>query len=396
MKDILIVANFVSGMDGKDNNRFTYLAKELSMNHNVELVASNFYHAKKVFRTGDYSNLPYKVTLLPELGYSKNISFRRFISHKVFGKNVKKYLSKRKKPDLIYCAVPSIHAAKFCADYAKKNAVKFIIDIQDLWPEAFKMVLNIPLISDMIFEPMKKKANKIYAQADEIVAVSKTYCERARRENKKNVSIHPVYLGTNLLTFDENVMKHKNEKEKPIGELWLGYCGTLGSSYDIKCVIDALSIVEERGYKSPKFIIMGDGPKKQEFENYANCKKVNVEFMGRIPYENMCAILCQCDIVVNPIVKGSAATIINKHGDYAASGKPLINTQESKEYLELVNEYKMGINCESGNCLQLAESIIFFLNNEEVAQQMGANARKCAEERFDRKHTYKEIFELFC
>ncbi len=37
--------------------------------------------------------------------------------------------------------MPSLDVAKVAAKYAKENNIRFIIDIQDLWPEAFRMVL---------------------------------------------------------------------------------------------------------------------------------------------------------------------------------------------------------------------------------------------------------------
>ena len=43
----------------------------------------------------------------------------------------------------------------------------------------------------------------------------------------------------------------------------------------------------------------------------------------------MVGMLGVCDIAVNSISKGAAQSIINKHGDYAAAGLPVVNTQES-------------------------------------------------------------------
>lgn len=57
----------------------------------------------------------------------------------------------------------------------QKNKIPLIIDIQDLWPEAFKMAFNIPIISDILFAPMMRQANNIYSRADVIMAVSDTY-----------------------------------------------------------------------------------------------------------------------------------------------------------------------------------------------------------------------------
>lgn len=256
------------------------------------------------------------------------------------------------------------------------------------------MVFNIPIVSNVLFYPLKKIANKAYKNADAICAVSESYVKRALEVNKKISSGKAVFLGTELNKFDSNVKKNKIKKTKD--ELWLAYCGSLGDSYDIKGVIDALNIVRSRGESVPRFIVMGSGEKELEFKNYAESKGIEAVFTGNLPYEKMCGLLCECDITVNPIVKGSAASIINKHGDYAASGLPVLNTQESEEYRKLVEQYQMGFNCENGNAKDLAEKMIKLIKDSDLRRIMGNNARKCAEEKFDRKNSYREIEKLIC
>lgn len=389
-----IIANFTGDFSEGDNNRFLYLAKELyKKNDSVELITSDFFHTKKEKRDKSPVEWPFKISFLHEPGYPKNICLKRFYSHFVWGRNVKKYLESREKPDAIYAAVPSLTAAYEAAKYCEKNGIKFIVDVQDLWPEAFQMVFNVPVLSSLIFAPFKWLANGIYKRADETVAVSQTYADRALSVNKKCKKAHVVFLGTELSAFDKNVKENPYPKENP-NELWLGYCGTLGASYDLKCVIDALKILKDEGIEPPKFMVFGDGPRKQEFECYAKEKGVNACFTGRLEYSKMCSAISACDIVVNPIKKGSAGSIINKHADYAACGKPVVNTQECAEYRQLVEEYNCGFNCNNGDAKDLAEKIKILIQNEDLRKQQGSNARKLAEEKFDRENSYKEIIDL--
>lgn len=119
-----------------------------------------------------------------EPGYTKNISLRRIKSHKTFAKNVLAYLKKQETPDAIYLVVPSLDVADLVSAYAKKNGIVLTVDIQDLWPEAFKIAINIPLISDILFAPMLRQANRIYKGADKIIAVSDTYVKRGLQVKK--------------------------------------------------------------------------------------------------------------------------------------------------------------------------------------------------------------------
>lgn len=390
--DIVIISEFCEDFSESDNDRFLYLAKMLinkSEENIVEIVTSSFRHTTKKHRREPVEKWPFKITFIEEPGYSVNICLKRFYSHFVWGKNVLNYIrSRSKKPDVIYCAVPSLTGPSLVANYCKKEDIRFVIDVQDLWPEAFQMVLKIPLVRNIVFFPFKMIANGIYKRADSICAVSDTYCRRAMRVNKKVKSATTVFLGTELSAFD------RFAKETPIlqkinkNEIWLAYCGTLGSSYDITCAIDALAILNNNRLR---IIVMGDGPRLEEFKKYANKKGVNATFVGRLRYNQMCSLLSACDITINPISHMASQSIINKHADYAASGLPVISTQESIEYRNLINEYNMGFNCKNGDSSDFANAIAHLSNDKELRLLMGHNARKCAEVAFDRKTSYKKL-----
>lgn len=392
MKDIVIIANFCRDFSETDNGRFMYLCKELAKENKVEIITSDFSHGTKKHKEPLKVKWNFKITFLHEDGYKHNIGVQRFISHYGWGKEVAKYLSERKKPDVIYCAIPSLTAARQAAKYCEKNNIRYIIDVQDLWPEAFKLCFHVPVISNILFAPVNAYINGAYKRADEICAVSKTYADRAKRVNHKCKRAYVVFLGTRLATFDEYAQK--NLVEKPKDELWLGYCGTLGASYDIKVAIDALSILAQRGVKPPKFIVLGNGERKEEFKQHAKDLGVDCIFTGKLPYEEMCGWLASCDIVVNPIMHNAAQSIINKHGDYAASGVPVLNTQECQEYRDLVKEYKMGFNCKNGDAEELADKLQRLIEDKNLRVQMGKNARKCAEEKFDRTYSYRKLIDI--
>lgn len=392
LMDIVIIANYTMDFSESDNGRFSYLAKLLSVDNKVELVTSEFYHITKRNRVyhSESNVLPFKVTFLKEPGYPRNVCLKRFWSHYIWGKNVEEYIKLREKPDVIYCAVPSLTGPNRIAKYCEKNKIRFVIDIQDLWPEAFQVVVNIPIVSRIGFLPFKILANGIYKRADAICAVSNTYVNRALEVNKKCKDGTTVFLGTELKTFDRYAAENPI-LEKKAGEIWLAYCGTLGSSYDLTCVFDALEILADNRVR---FIVMGDGPQREEFESYAKKRNIRVEFVGFLQYHQMCSLLRACDIAVNPIVHMAAQSIINKHADYAASGLPVLNTQECKEYCQLVDDYKMGFNCNNNDANDLANKLKRLVVDKKLRVQMGINARKCVEERFDRRNSYSKIINI--
>lgn len=395
-KDIVLVANYGHTPDTKSNDRLqTIIDLLVAENYDVEFVCSSFNHTKKQQKQIDkekLNRLPYKYTMLYEPGYKKNVSIKRFYSHNILAKNIKKYLDKRKKPDLVFTVSTSTSVGYAAAMYAKKNSIKLVVDVRDIWPEVFKLVIKNDFIADVLFYGQKKKADAIYAQADGIVAVSQTYVNRALSVNKKVKEGLAVFLGTQLDKFDEFADKEKSLKPKD--EFWVVYIGTLGHSYNINDIIDAFEILKEKGLTNIKFKVLGDGPLMDSFLSRAKDKDIECEFLGRKPYPEMVKYITNCDVAVNPIVESSSASIINKVGDYAAAGLPVINTQPDKEYRQLVEKYNVGFNCKNGDIKDISEKIEKLYEDEKLRFDMGNNNRKLAEEKFDRKYTYPQIIEL--
>lgn len=395
--DIVIISQYLRNIENFDenNSRFVYLAKLLTENNDneIEIITSDFCHGtKKHFDSVGKLN-GVSITTLHEKGYPKNVCLKRFSSHKELSRNIRTYLDLRKKPDVVYCAVPSLDVAQKTAKYCEQNHIKYIIDIQDLWPEAFHMVFNIPIISNIIFYPMKKQANYIYSRADKIVAVSETYANRALKNNKNNKKGLVIYLGTDLSVLDKKIANQEITYKKKTEELWLGYLGTIGSSYDIKTTLEATKLVQNEK-ANVKLVLIGDGPLLKQYKKMADDLNVNAVFLGRKNYYEAMKILQQCDIALNPLVKGAAQSIINKVGDYAALGLPVINSLENDEYRDLLNKFNAGINIQCENSIEMKEKIIELINDKVKGKIMGRNNRKLAEEKFNRNKTYKKIFSL--
>lgn len=394
MRDILMIVHTMGTLDPKDNDRYTYIAKRIIAeysNCHIEIVTSDFEHHKKKYRDPQIQNYhPFQITFLHENKYKKNISIRRIMSHYSFALRLKKYLQNRKKPDVIYCAVPPITSANVAASYAKKNNIKFIIDVQDLWPESFTIALGDNCFSRAVLSPLMKRVNRVYAAADIAFSVSQTYADRIRKANSI-AKIQSVYLGTDLSEYDIDLKESENVKPKE--EFWIAYVGNLGNSYDFDVLFRALEQASKSVDGRIVMHILGDGNNRNIVEGLAKQHHPDTIFYGYLPYDKMFNILKQCDVAVNPIKPGTSSSVVNKVGDYAAAGIAVVNTQDNEEYRKLVDENYLGINAIPGDSDSLSRAIIFLYNNENARRNMGNNNRFLYESSFDRKHTYTPIIE---
>ena len=399
MKRIAVITMGVKLDNEKGYTRFKFLSEFLvDAGYDVDLITTTFQHWEKAQRNiSEVQKTKYKFNLkfIYEPGYKKNIDLRRVHSHKVAAKNLTALLEKEGNYDLIYCEIPPNDVALAAAKYAKKKGIPFVPDVNDLWPEAMRMVLDLPIISNLMFYPLQRDAEKVYSLVSGIVGTSDEYRDRPLKNQRLDVPKVTVYVGNEIREFDEGVEKYSPEIEKEEKEFWVTYAGTIGTSYDIRTLVLTGEELIRRRKLDIKIKILGGGPLKEEMEQLArenHCE--NVEFVGYVPYEKMAAYLTKSDIVVNSFVKKAPQSIVTKIGDYLASGHPMINTCMSPEFRKKVETDGFGINIMPEDEEVLADAIERLYESEEMREGMGKKARKIAESQFDRPESYKKIVEL--
>lgn len=398
-KKIAVISMGVKLNGEKGYSRFRYIGDFLSdAGYQVDLITTTFQHWEKAQRDIDAikkEDYKFQLKFIYEPGYRKNIDLRRIRSHSIAAKNLTKLLEKEGDYDLIYCEIPPNDVALAAAEYAKKKGIPFVPDVNDLWPEAMRMVLDIPVVSDILFYPLQRDAEKVYSLVSGIIGTSDEYRDRPLKNQKLDVPRKTVYVGNEIAEFDRGVEKYGPEIQKPEGEFWVSYAGTIGTSYDIRTMVLAGKELLDRGMSQTKFKILGGGPLKDELENLAKEQGcVNVEFVGYAPYPKMAAYLAKSDILVNSFVKKAPQSIVTKIGDYLAAGKPMINTCMSPEFRQKVENDGFGINILPEDVKILADAIAELYEDRDGCRIMGEKARKIAEEQFDRPESYKKIIEL--
>lgn len=399
MKKIAVISMGVKLNGEKGYSRFRYIGDFLSdAGYQVDLITTTFQHWEKAQRDVEaISKEEYKFRLkfIYEPGYKKNIDLRRIASHRIAAKNLKKLLEKEGDYDLIYCEIPPNDVALAAAQYAHDKGIPFVPDVNDLWPEAMRMVVDIPVVSDILFYPLKRDAEKVYSLVSGIIGTSDEYRDRPLKNQKLDVPRKTVYVGNEIAEFDKGVSRYGPEILKKEGEFWVTYAGTIGTSYDIRTMVLAGKELMDRKLDNIKIKILGNGPLKEELEKLAQdqgCR--NVEFLGYVSYPEMAAWLAKSDILVNSFVKKAPQSIVTKIGDYLAAGKPMINTCMSPEFRMKVEKDGFGINILPEDPRILADAVTDLYKDPEGRNRMGKRAREIAMEQFDRPQSYKKIIEL--
>ena len=393
------------GDETRGYTRFRFIAEMLVREgFEVDLITSSFQHWNKAHRDTSracYQGPPYRIVFIDEPGYQKNLDLGRIRSHAIAAKNLRRYFAEHAgEYALIYAEIPPNDVARACAEAACAAHVPFVADVNDLWPEAMRMVVNIPVVSDLAFWPFARDAKRVYELASGVVGTSDEYAARPAKDRTAPYPHETVYVGNELSEFDAGVARYRGEIEKPEGELWATYAGTLGASYDLETLVRAAKLLEERRLAGDATLppirvkVLGDGPDRARLESLAASLNAPVDFLGYTDYPRMAAWLSASDITVNSLVKSAAQSIVTKIGDYLAAAHPMVNTGSSPEFRAKVEHDGFGVNVEAEDAEALADALAQLAADPDTRAAMGVKARAIAEAEFDRPKSYQRIVRL--
>ena len=364
--------------------------------YDVDFITSGFQHWEKRQRDVEHFDAgtdAYTIRFIEEPFYPKNMCPQRIWAHHVVAKRVSEYFDEHHDYDLIYCQIPPNDVAREIGKAAQKFNIPFVVDVNDLWPEAFRVALDVPVLSDILFSPFYRQAKAVYQMADAVVGTSDEYRERGLRDARSGIPSETVYVGNQLCEFDAGVAANASQIDKPAGDIWVSYAGTLSACYDLETLVNAMALVQ-KSHPEAKLQILGDGSERENLRAAAQSCGASVTFHGYLPYDQMAAWLSKSDITINSLVEKAAQSIVTKIGDYLAAGKPMVNTSCSKEFRAKVEADGFGVNVKPGDAEGMARVLIDLIEDSSRRTQMGEKARAIAEEQFDRPHSYLKTVRL--
>lgn len=385
------------GREVKGATRYVYLAELLQQSgYEVDFITSRFQHWEKRQRdldAFDYSAHSFKIKFIEEPSYPKNMCPQRIWAHHVMAGRVAEYFECDHAYDLIYSQIPPNDITLAIGRVAKKYNIPFVIDVNDLWPEAFRIALDVPVLSDIAFSPFYHQAKAAYDLADAIVGTSDEYASRGFKDRAQDIPKVVVYVGNDVDDFDAGAAANAGEVHKADDEVWVTYAGTLSACYDLGTLIRAVALLQV-DYPHVKLKLLGDGVVRGDLEAAAKQAGCDVEFLGYVPHDVMAAYLAASDILVNSLVGNAPQSIPTKIGDYLAAGKAMLNTSLSPEFSSKVVADGFGVNVQPESVDELRDALQALVADEESRAAMGEAARAVAEEQFDRKRSYQAIVSL--
>lgn len=260
------------------------------------------------------------------------------------------------KPDLIY--VYSLVTKGFVASLAGAwRGVPFVIDIQDLWPDA---VLNSGLGKSWMVGPLHALCRWVYRRAARVIVQSpgfkRTLVGRGVPENKIEVIYNWCDEEELLATGAE---PEATDELKPGEHFNILYAGGMGRAQGLHAVVEAAALA---GRANPRirFAFMGTGRLLEELK--AQAARIAPEqtlFLARRPMRQASAVLRKADVLLihlrkNPLYE---ITIPSKTQSYLALGKPILIGVEG-DAGDLVKRAGAGLPCASEEPASIAQAAL--------------------------------------
>lgn len=383
-----ILVSAFANINGESNSRVLSIFNQIQTEKKV--ITTDFNHVTKSYYVpGDADND--KQMLLHVPAYSKNISPMRIWSHLVFAWKLRNYLrSLTEKPKSIYCTMPTSASAYICARYCKKNGVKFVIDVIDLWPESLLPFVKGEAIIKVMLAPWTYLTRYAYKSADVILGESVKYAQEAKRFNN-NAEVYPLYLGVDMGIVEKVKEQQPVKTEKPENEIWIAYAGSLGTSYDFNTLLEAVNSIH--GKYQYKLWLVGDGVRHEEIADYIATNGLNAEITGFVPYKQLLGYLSYCDIVVNIFRNNTKVVYSYKFNDYVSMGCFVLNSLEG-ETAEMVDKYAIGRNF-NFNDKPLQEVLKDVLDNWNFYSGWRKNCQRLIDEKLDKSKIYTVVKDIF-
>lgn len=288
-----------------------------------------------------------------------------------------------RKADLVFVhdLAPLGAAALFAAHVLNKPTVLFCHhDESVMLSNAFKLEARRLAPKERFNNLVDKIVKRCYSYADVILVATSRFYQKLRRLGIPEEKIIFAPFAIDTARFSPLVGKSAREKYGISSDAKVVlYLGRMSHEKNVETLIRAIALVTSR-VNNTYFVFAGGGARLEEYRELARelAPHANTIFTGWIDWEAAPQIYAMSDVFVFPSLHEAQAFVIM---EAMASSLAVIAPREARSEYSYYEENE--------NCLfldnpkdeeELAEKIILLLQNEELRERLGRNARRKMEE----------------
>lgn len=335
-----------------------------------------------------------KIKALKGTGYKKNISFARFIDHRIIARKFRKTAPLLDKPDIIVAASPSYDLAYEAVRFARDRNVPVLVDIRDEWPDIFlryfpsagRKIAKLLLFREFfLIKKTMKRASGLIAMMNSLLEWGLVYADRATGMNDR-----VFYLGSRKFIGVEKrtnavLSVLKNIQNKFV----VTYIGTFGYNNDPSILIECARALR---HVDIHFVIAGDGELYDVVRSKVRDSGLrNVSLPGWLDQGEVGALLKHSGVGICPATQDRDA-FPNKVFAYLSAGLPIITSYQG-ELKEAIQKYEIGCWCRPHDAAALSDCITKLYGDKDLHRKLSLNAQGVYRELFDAGKIYLDYAE---
>ena len=319
-----------------------------------------------------------------DLAYSNSDSFlkRTLLFFKFSFKGVGQALIQ--KYDVVFATttpltagIPGIFARWF-------RGKEFVFEVRDLWPE-------LPKAMGVITNPVILKGMSIlewlsYRSAHRCIGLSPGIVEGISKRGVLKDKIKLIPNGCDLDIFNSESQEWRPKGIKQ-GDFMAIFTGAHGLANGLDALLDVAIELNSRRLNNIKIVLIGQGRLKSSLQSKVKDMNLdNVIFHDPVDKEKLSGLMKSADLGLQILANVPAfyyGTSPNKFFDYIAAGLPVLNNYPGW-LAEMIEDNKCGYSVTPENPKLFVDALEDAFNNRDKINAMGENARKLAENNFDR------------
>jgi len=371
--------------------------------HEVVWWSASFDHSRKTHRfaadTRRQLSDRYVLRFIRSMGYKRNVSIERIIDHVQIGRRFSQLALQESRPDVIFCAFPTIELAIAAMSYGRSHGVPVVLDVRDLWPDAFAEFApsRARSVARIGLRPLDWAVSLAFRRATAITAINQAFLEwglrHARRARGAWDRVFP--LAFNERPPPEDAARaalrfwHERGLREGGDEFVACFFGTMGRHVDLAPVVESARLLDG-GARRFRFVLCGTG---DHFEDYkaraAGC--TNVLFPGWLDAAQIWALmqLSTVGLAAYRNTPDFAVSVPNKAIEYLSAGLPVISSLQG--VLEnLLRTRECGLTFEPTGAA-LAEVLVALDKEPGRRLAMSNNAVQVFRDHFMAERVYAEM-----
>jgi len=273
------------------------------------------------------------------------------------------------------------------AQQFKKYGVKYVFDHHDICPELFEAKFG--KASGLLYMSQLWLERQTYKHCTFAFVTNESY-KKIAIERGKMPPDRVIVLRSGPRLERMKIQEPKLELKRGY-KYMVGYLGVIGQQEGVEYILECAKYIKERE-NNVFWGIVGGGPNLEAVKQKAKTMGLEdcMEFTGRVNDQQMLDYLNTAEVCVNSDTYNSMndKSTMNKILEYMALGKPIVQFDLTEGRY---SAQEASLYAERNNPIDMAEKIIYLLNNSEARRKMGEYGRQRVINELSWEHTSKAL-----